>query len=97
VIAGLFGVYGLILLVLVAGARMLARTLLERPGPRGIFARGKEALVVGAGDAGNALGVGGDEDAHGPELYTDRESGEGGNGLGVADRCQDQAVEKNTD
>jgi FlaA1/EpsC-like NDP-sugar epimerase len=45
----------LILLVLVAGARMLARTLLERPGPRGIFARGKEALVVGAGDAGQLV------------------------------------------
>jgi FlaA1/EpsC-like NDP-sugar epimerase len=45
----------LILLVLVAGARMLARTVLERPGPRGIFARGKEALVVGAGDAGQLV------------------------------------------
>ena len=45
----------LILLVLVAGARLLARTILERPGPRRIVARGKEALIVGAGDAGQLI------------------------------------------
>ena len=45
----------LILLVLVAGARLLARTILERPGPRRIVARGREALIVGAGDAGQLI------------------------------------------
>jgi FlaA1/EpsC-like NDP-sugar epimerase len=45
----------LILLLLVAGARLLARTILERPGPRRIVARGREALVVGAGDAGQLI------------------------------------------
>jgi FlaA1/EpsC-like NDP-sugar epimerase len=45
----------LILLALVAGARLLTRTLIERPGARGIVARGKEALVVGAGDAGQLI------------------------------------------
>ena len=45
----------LILLALVAGARLLARTILERPGPRALVARGKEALVVGAGDAGQLI------------------------------------------
>jgi FlaA1/EpsC-like NDP-sugar epimerase len=45
----------LILLGLVAGARLLARTILERPGPRALVARGKEALVVGAGDAGQLI------------------------------------------
>ena len=38
-----------------AGARLLARTILERPGPRALVARGKEALVVGAGDAGQLI------------------------------------------
>jgi FlaA1/EpsC-like NDP-sugar epimerase len=41
----------LLCLAFVAGARMLARTLIERPLPGRIVARGKEALVVGAGDA----------------------------------------------
>ncbi len=45
----------LILLVLVAGARLLARTILERPGPRRIVARGREVLIVGAGDAGQLI------------------------------------------
>ncbi len=45
----------LILLVLVAGARVLARTILERPGPRGLVARGREVLIVGAGDAGQLI------------------------------------------
>lgn len=39
----------------VAGARLLTRTVLERPGPRGLVARGKEVLVVGAGDAGQLI------------------------------------------
>jgi FlaA1/EpsC-like NDP-sugar epimerase len=45
----------LILLALIAGARLLARTLIERPGARGIVARGREALIVGAGDAGQLI------------------------------------------
>jgi FlaA1/EpsC-like NDP-sugar epimerase len=45
----------LLLLAFVAGARMLARTLIERPAPRDIVARGKEVIVVGAGDAGHLI------------------------------------------
>jgi FlaA1/EpsC-like NDP-sugar epimerase len=45
----------LLCLAFVAGARMLARTLIERPLPGRIVARGKEALVVGAGDAAQLI------------------------------------------
>jgi FlaA1/EpsC-like NDP-sugar epimerase len=45
----------LLLLALITGARLLARTLIERPGRRGLVARGKEALIVGAGDAGQLI------------------------------------------
>jgi FlaA1/EpsC-like NDP-sugar epimerase len=45
----------LLLLAFVAGARMLARTVIERPSARGIVARGKEVVVVGAGDAGHLV------------------------------------------
>jgi FlaA1/EpsC-like NDP-sugar epimerase len=45
----------LLCLAFVAGVRMLARTLLERPLPGRIVARGKEALVVGAGDAAQLI------------------------------------------
>jgi FlaA1/EpsC-like NDP-sugar epimerase len=45
----------LLLLAFVAGARMLARTLIERPAARDIIARGKEVIVVGAGDAGHLI------------------------------------------
>ncbi|MBW3593244.1 MAG: polysaccharide biosynthesis protein, partial [Actinobacteria bacterium] len=45
----------LILLALVTGSRVLTRSLLERPGRRGLVARGKEALVVGAGSAGQLI------------------------------------------
>ena len=45
----------LLLLAFVAGARMLARTLIERPAARDIVARGKEVIVVGAGDAGHLI------------------------------------------
>jgi FlaA1/EpsC-like NDP-sugar epimerase len=41
----------LLCLAFVAGGRLLARTLLERPRPGSIVARGKEAILVGAGDA----------------------------------------------
>ena len=42
---------GLLTLAFVAGSRMLARTIIERPQSRSIVARGKEVIVVGAGDA----------------------------------------------
>jgi FlaA1/EpsC-like NDP-sugar epimerase len=45
----------LLLLAFVAGARMLARTLMERPSARGIVARGKEVIVIGAGDAAQLI------------------------------------------
>src|SRR5436305_5162854 len=44
----------LLLLAFVAGTRLLARTLIERP-RAGLVARGKEVLIVGAGDAGQLL------------------------------------------
>jgi FlaA1/EpsC-like NDP-sugar epimerase len=44
----------LLLLAFVAGTRLLARTLIERP-PSGLFASGREVLVVGAGDAGQLI------------------------------------------
>jgi FlaA1/EpsC-like NDP-sugar epimerase len=44
----------LITLALIAGARLLTRTLMERPG-HGVVARGKEVIVVGAGDAGRLV------------------------------------------
>src|SRR5690349_16772731 len=44
----------LITLALIAGARLLTRTVMERPG-LGVVARGKEVIVVGAGDAGRLV------------------------------------------
>ncbi|MET0608297.1 MAG: polysaccharide biosynthesis protein, partial [Gaiellaceae bacterium] len=44
----------LLTLAFIAGSRLLARTLMERP-TSGIVARGKEVLVVGAGDAGQLV------------------------------------------
>jgi FlaA1/EpsC-like NDP-sugar epimerase len=41
----------LLCLFFVAGSRLLARTLIERPLPGQVVARGKEAVIVGAGDA----------------------------------------------
>ncbi len=41
----------LLCLALVAGSRLLARTLIERPLPGRIVTRGKDVIVVGAGDA----------------------------------------------
>jgi len=41
-------------LLLVGGARVLARTVIERP-TGGVVARGKEVIVVGAGDAGRLI------------------------------------------
>jgi FlaA1/EpsC-like NDP-sugar epimerase len=45
----------LILLALVAGSRLLARSIFERPGAASLVARGKEVIVVGAGDAGQLV------------------------------------------
>jgi FlaA1/EpsC-like NDP-sugar epimerase len=45
----------LLMLALVTGVRLLARTLMERPGRRSLVARGKEVLVIGAGDAGQLI------------------------------------------
>jgi FlaA1/EpsC-like NDP-sugar epimerase len=45
----------LLLLAFVAGSRLLARTLIERPAARGLMARGKEVIVVGAGDAASVI------------------------------------------
>jgi FlaA1/EpsC-like NDP-sugar epimerase len=41
----------LILLAFVAGSRLIARSLIERPGAASLVARGKEVIIVGAGDA----------------------------------------------
>jgi len=45
----------LVLLAFVTGARLGARTLIERPAAGTIVARGKEVLVVGAGDAAQLI------------------------------------------
>jgi FlaA1/EpsC-like NDP-sugar epimerase len=44
----------LLLLAFVAGTRLLARTLIERPSS-GLVAHGREVIVVGAGDAGQLV------------------------------------------
>jgi FlaA1/EpsC-like NDP-sugar epimerase len=45
----------LLTLALVAGVRLLARTVIERPRTGAFVARGKEVIVVGAGDAGRLV------------------------------------------
>jgi FlaA1/EpsC-like NDP-sugar epimerase len=45
----------LLLLAFVMGVRLLARTLIERPAARSIVARGKEVVIVGAGDAAQLI------------------------------------------
>jgi FlaA1/EpsC-like NDP-sugar epimerase len=45
----------LLLLALVAGSRLLARSLIERPTTGGLVARGREVLIVGAGDAASLI------------------------------------------
>src|SRR3989442_13430305 len=45
----------LLLLAFVAGSRMLARTVMERPAARRLVAPGKEVIVVGAGDAAQLI------------------------------------------
>jgi FlaA1/EpsC-like NDP-sugar epimerase len=44
-----------LLLGLVAGTRLAARTIFERPSASRLVARGKEVIVVGAGDAGQLV------------------------------------------
>src|SRR5918992_1391146 len=44
----------LLLLAFIAGSRLLARTVIERP-RGGLMARGKEVVIVGAGDAGRLV------------------------------------------
>ena len=45
----------LLLLAFVAGSRLLARTLLERPSTKAVVARGREVIVAGAGDAAQVI------------------------------------------
>jgi FlaA1/EpsC-like NDP-sugar epimerase len=45
----------LVCMAFVAGSRLLARTIIERPLPGRIVSRGKEAIIVGAGDAGQLV------------------------------------------
>jgi FlaA1/EpsC-like NDP-sugar epimerase len=52
---GIWIVDMLLLLAFVTGARLLARTLIERPSAGTIVARGKEVLIVGAGDAAQLI------------------------------------------
>ena len=52
---GIWIVDTLLLLALVTGSRFLARTLIERPAAGVIVARGKEVIVVGAGDAAQLI------------------------------------------
>jgi FlaA1/EpsC-like NDP-sugar epimerase len=52
---GIVAIDWLLLLALVAGTRLAARTIFERPPTGGLVARGKEVLVVGAGDAGQLV------------------------------------------
>ena len=52
---GIWIVYLLLLLAFVTGTRLLARTLIERPAGGAIVARGKEVMIVGAGDAAEQI------------------------------------------
>ncbi|MFO7573365.1 MAG: nucleoside-diphosphate sugar epimerase/dehydratase [Gaiellaceae bacterium] len=52
---GIWVVYVLLLLAFVTGSRLLARTIIERPAASTIVARGKEVIVVGAGDAAQLI------------------------------------------
>jgi FlaA1/EpsC-like NDP-sugar epimerase len=45
----------LLLLAFVAGSRLLARTIIERPAAGTVVARGKEVVIVGAGDAAQLI------------------------------------------
>ncbi|HEY6015297.1 MAG TPA: nucleoside-diphosphate sugar epimerase/dehydratase [Gaiellaceae bacterium] len=45
----------LLTLAFVAGTRLIARSVMEHPRPGSLVARGREAIVVGAGDAGQLI------------------------------------------
>jgi FlaA1/EpsC-like NDP-sugar epimerase len=45
----------LLTLAFVAGTRLIARSIIERPQARNVLARGKEVIVVGAGDAAHLM------------------------------------------
>jgi FlaA1/EpsC-like NDP-sugar epimerase len=52
---GIWIVELLLLLAFVMGSRLLARTLIERPSAARVVARGKEVIIVGAGDAAEQI------------------------------------------
>jgi FlaA1/EpsC-like NDP-sugar epimerase len=52
---GIWIVDVLLLLALVTGSRLLARTIIERPAAGAVVARGKEVVIVGAGDAAQLI------------------------------------------
>jgi FlaA1/EpsC-like NDP-sugar epimerase len=52
---GIVAIDWLLALAFITGARLFVRTLIERPGRGRFVARGKEALIVGAGDAGQLI------------------------------------------
>jgi FlaA1/EpsC-like NDP-sugar epimerase len=52
---GVVAIDWLLVLAFITGARLAARTLIERPGRGRFVARGREALIVGAGDAGQLV------------------------------------------
>jgi FlaA1/EpsC-like NDP-sugar epimerase len=52
---GIWIIDTLLLLGFVAGSRLIARTLIERPTARALVARGKEVIIVGAGDAAQLI------------------------------------------
>jgi FlaA1/EpsC-like NDP-sugar epimerase len=52
---GIIVIDWLILLGLVTGTRLAARTIFERPGRTRLVTRGRDVLVVGAGDAGQLI------------------------------------------
>ena len=52
---GIWIVDTLLLLAFVTGSRFLARTVIERPSAGALVARGKEVIIVGAGDAAQLI------------------------------------------
>jgi FlaA1/EpsC-like NDP-sugar epimerase len=52
---GVLGMDFLLTLAAITGTRLIARTVFERPRPGRLVARGREVLIVGAGDAGRLV------------------------------------------
>ncbi len=52
---GIWIVFVLLLMAFVTGSRLLARTIIERPAAGAVVARGKEVIIVGAGDAAQLI------------------------------------------